>query len=138
MSEVDHIEPRPGVRVPVAAMSFRFDTPGGPGGQHANRAATRVEITLNFDDLDEIDDTVVRRWRERLGEAVTVTAADSRSQFRNRAIALDRLKSTLSDALKVERVRRPTRPSAGSRRRRLDAKRRRSDVKRDRQRKDWD
>jgi len=69
----------------------------------------------------------------RLGAVVTVGVDDSRSQHRNRALAVDRLRDLLADALRVAPTRRPSRPTAGAKRRRLEAKRQRGDLKRDRQ-----
>jgi ribosome-associated protein len=83
-----------------------------------------------------LDDELKRRIRARLGPVVRATAQDTRSQARNRELALERLASRLASALVVQRPRRQTKPSRAARRRRLDAKRRRGEVKRDRRRPD--
>ena len=118
--------------MPVSAVSWRFDTAGGPGGQHANRAATRAEASIELDDLEGIDPSVMGRWRRRFGPRVVVSMAQTRSQTRNRALALEELERRLGDALRTERPRRPTTPGRGAKRRRVEAKRRRSETKRQR------
>ncbi|MEO1061131.1 MAG: peptide chain release factor-like protein [Actinomycetota bacterium] len=115
--------------VPVSVITWRFDTAGGPGGQHANRSATRAEATLELDDLDGVDDAVVARWRERFGPRVVVAVAQTRSQTRNRELAVEELERRLGTALRREKPRRPTKPSRGAQRRRVEQKRRRSETK---------
>ncbi len=124
--------------IPDAELSWRFSPSGGPGGQHANRSNTRAELTW-----DLVGSTVLvgeRRERllARLGPTVTVVADDERSQARNRDAAERRLAQRVREASIVERARRATRPTAGSRRRRLDDKRRRSQDKQLRRRPDRD
>ena len=114
--------------IPAAELDWRYDTPGGPGGQHANRAATRVELTW-----DVASSAVApARLVEKLGPTVVVTASDSRSQARNRELALERLRTLIGEALKPERPRRKTKPSRAAKERRVDAKKRRGAVKRNR------
>jgi ribosome-associated protein len=120
----------PNCRIPLDELEWRFSTSGGPGGQHANNAQTRVEVRFDVTASPSLGPRQRARLCSRLGPVVRVVASDERSQARNRQLALERLRSKLADALRVERVRRPTtaRPSAA--RKRLDAKRRRGDVKR--------
>jgi ribosome-associated protein len=120
-------------------LSWRFGTAGGPGGQHANRAATRAEVIFDLGASPAIPEHLKRRMLERLGNRVhngviTVAADDSRSQWRNRALARKRLEGLLAESLRRPRERRPTRPSAAIRRRRRQQKRRRSELKRMRRR----
>jgi len=122
--------------IPDAELSWRFSPSGGPGGQHANRSNTRAELTW-----DLVGSTVLvgeRRERllARLGPTLTVVADDERSQARNRDAAERRLGQRVREASVVERARRATRPTAGSRRRRMDDKRRRSQDKQLRRRPD--
>jgi ribosome-associated protein len=124
------------VRIPEAELTWRFDAPGGPGGQHANRTASRVEVTFDVEASPSLTDAQRARLVERLGPRITAVAADSRSQARNRQVALDRLRSMVSDALREERPRRPTRPSRSAKEERLASKRRRGDLKRNRGRVD--
>ncbi len=115
-------------------LQWRFDRSGGPGGQHANTSDTRAEVRFDVTTSESLGPRQRARLLERLGPVVSAAAGDSRSQARNREVALERLRSVLAEGLHVERARRPTRPSMGARTRRLDAKRRRSDRKRDRRR----
>jgi ribosome-associated protein len=122
--------------IPAAELQWRFDTSGGPGGQHANRSSTRVELSFDLARSpsvpDELRDHMLGRLGGRTRDGVlTVTVDESRSQWRNRVIARRRLGRLLSDAAGPGRPARiPTRPGPGARRRRLDRKRRRGELKR--------
>ena len=118
--------------IPLAELDWRFSASGGPGGQHANTANTRAEVIFDVANSPSLGPRQRARLLERLGPVVRVVADDERSQARNRQLALDRLAARLRDALKVERPRVATRPSAGARARRLDAKRRTGERKRQR------
>ncbi|MGH2928767.1 MAG: alternative ribosome rescue aminoacyl-tRNA hydrolase ArfB [Solirubrobacteraceae bacterium] len=120
------------LEIPLGEISWSATTPGGPGGQHANRAASRVVVRFDVRDSPSLGPRQRATLLARLGPVVTVTAADERSQARNRQLALDRLAGRLRDALSVSPRRRPTAPTAASRTRRLEDKRRRSATKRDR------
>jgi ribosome-associated protein len=117
-------------------LTWRFSRSGGPGGQSVNTTDSRVQLSFDVVGSGSLDETLraraVRRLHDRLVDGVlTVTAAEHRSQWRNRVVAEQRLATMLRDATAPEgRPRRPTRPSKGSQRRRLDAKRRRSETKR--------
>lgn len=118
----------------MAELEWRFTGSGGPGGQHANTANTRVELRFEVASSPSLGPRQRARLIERLGSSVRVVASDERSQARNRQLALDRLRDRLAEALKVARERRPTAPTTASRRRRLETKRRRAELKRQRQR----
>lgn len=118
--------------LPVSEIEWRFSTSGGPGGQHANKANTRVEARFDIARSASLTDWQRRRLAERLGNDVRVLVDDHRSQARNREIALERIGAKLAAALQVERVRRPTRKTRGSQQRRLSEKKRRGDIKRGR------
>ncbi|HEC09962.1 MAG TPA: aminoacyl-tRNA hydrolase [Acidimicrobiales bacterium] len=122
----------PGLYVPGRCLQWRFGPSGGPGGQHANRAHTRAELTLDLAGCDGLDDSIRARLVEKLGPTVTVTADEERSQLRNRGRARERLAARLAAALVRQRPRRPTRPTRGSQRRRVEAKKRRSQIKKGR------
>ncbi|MEL6982187.1 MAG: alternative ribosome rescue aminoacyl-tRNA hydrolase ArfB [Actinomycetota bacterium] len=122
--------------IPDAELSWRFSPSGGPGGQHANRSNTRAELTWDVAGSTAVDESRQRLLLDRLGTSCTVVADDERSQSRNRDAAERRLAQRVREALVVERPRRATRPTAGSRRRRLEDKRRRSQDKRLRRRPD--
>lgn len=121
------------VRIPRSEVELRFSSSGGPGGQHANKTATRVEARFDVEGSPSLGPATRQRLLARLGPVVRVVADDERSQLRNRAIALERLTDRLAEALRVEKPRRPTRPGRGAKERRLSAKRQRSDIKRSRQ-----
>ena len=118
--------------VPVGELQWRATTPGGPGGQHANRTQSRVEVRFDVESSRVLGPRQRAVLLERLGPVVTATASDERSQARNRELALERLAARLSAALRVQRPRRPTAPSRAAKARRVEEKRRRGAVKRER------
>jgi len=122
------------LRIPLDELEWRFSASGGPGGQHANRSNTRVEIRFDVASSPSLGPRQRARLLEKLGPSVRVVVDAERSQSRNRTLALSRLADRLAAALRVERPRTPTRPTAGSRERRLAEKRRRSEQKQQRQR----
>src|SRR5919197_2783362 len=115
-----------GVAVPLSEIDLRASRSSGPGGQHANVTASRIEATFEVAASAALSDAQKARVMARCGSRVTAVAQDARSQSRNRALALERLAERLSRALEVQRPRTPTRPTAANRRRRLEDKRRRS------------
>jgi ribosome-associated protein len=121
-------------RIPLAELEWRFTASGGPGGQHANTANTRAEVRFDIAGSPSLGPRQRARLLERLGPSVRVVASDERSQLRNRELALERLRSKLATALRVDRERRPTSPTAGARRKRIESKRKRAEVKRMRRR----
>lgn len=120
--------------IAVDELEWRFTASGGPGGQHANTANTKVEVRLDLASSPSLDERQRARLVEALGPVVRVVASDRRSQAQNRELALERLKERLAGALVVRKHRVGTRPTASSRRVRVDTKRRRGDVKRARRR----
>jgi ribosome-associated protein len=120
----------PNLAVRLDELEWRFSGSGGPGGQHANTANTRAEVRFDVAGSPSLGPRQRARLLERLGEVVRVVASDERSQARNRELALERLRARLAEALEVERPRRPTAPTAASKRQRLEAKRRRGELKR--------
>ena len=122
------------LRIPLDELEWRFSASGGPGGQHANRSNTRVEIRFDVASSPSLGPRQRARLLEKLGPSVRVVVDAERSQSRNRVLALSRLAERLAAALRVERPRTATRPTAGSRERRLAEKRRRSEQKQQRQR----
>jgi ribosome-associated protein len=119
-------------RVPIAELEWRVSRSGGPGGQHANTSDTRVEVVFRIDESDALGPRQRARLLDRLGPVVSAVAADTRSQARNRTLALERLRSKLAAGLHVTPPRRATRPSAAAAAERVEQKRRRGDVKRTR------
>ncbi len=130
--------PREGLRVnrqlliPLAEVTLRASRSSGPGGQHANVTASRVEAGFDVLASRSLSDGQRRRLLARAGPRIVAIAQDERSQARNRELALTRLGERLARALAVPKARRPTRPTAASRERRLAAKRRGTQRKRER------
>ena len=118
------------VSLPLADIELRFSRSSGPGGQHAQRSETRVEAVLDVEATSALTPAQRKRVIAKAGPVLRAVAQDERSQWRNRELATERLVEALRAALKVERRRRPTRPTAASRERRLEQKRRRSEKKR--------
>jgi ribosome-associated protein len=116
--------------VPLSEIELRTSRSSGPGGQHANVTASRVEAVFDVCASRALTDEQRERIMARLGPVVRAVAQDTRSQMRNRELAVERLRSRLESALTVQRPRRATKPSNASRRRRAESKRRRGEVKR--------
>ena len=127
-----------GVAVPLAEIELRASRSSGPGGQHANVTASRIEAVFDVRASRALSEEQKRRVMARVGPRLTAVAQDSRSQARNRELALERLRGRLSAALAVPRSRRATKPSRGARERRLESKRRRGETKRARRRPEAD
>jgi ribosome-associated protein len=121
-----------GVTVPLSEVELRASRSSGPGGQHANVTASRVEAIFDVAASRSLTDDQKRRIAARCGPVVRAVAQDTRSQARNRELAIERLRGRLEAALIVPRQRRPTKPSAATRRRRVESKRRRGELKRSR------
>jgi ribosome-associated protein len=122
------------VSVPLSEVELRVSRSSGPGGQHANVTASRVEAVFDVAASTALSDDQKRRVTARCGPRLTAVAQDTRSQARNREIALERLRGRMAAALAPVRTRRATRPTAASRRQRMERKRRRAEVKRSRRR----
>jgi ribosome-associated protein len=118
------------VRIPRHELAFSFSASGGPGGQHANKTATRAELVFDVETSSAFSDAQRSRVVTKLGPVVRVVADDERSQVRNRALAEERLAAKLREALHVPRRRRATQPTRGAQRRRVEAKKQRGETKR--------
>ncbi len=117
------------VQIPLGELEVRFSASGGPGGQHANKAATRVELTFDVEASPSLLPRQKERIIERLGPIVRIVVDDERSQLRNRALAEKRFVARLASALHVDPPRRATKPSRGAKERRLRGKKERSQTK---------
>lgn len=117
-----------GRQIPATDLEETFTTPGGPGGQHANRNETSVNLRFDVA-ASSLPEETKDRLVSSLGPVVEVVASDSRSQWRNRAIARQRLVARLEEALVEDPPRKPTKPSRAARRQRLDDKRAQSEKK---------
>ncbi len=118
--------------IPLSEVTVRASRSSGAGGQHANVTASRVEASFDVLASPTLTDAQRERVLARAGPRVVAIAQDERSQARNRELALTRLAERLTSALAVPKRRRPTRPTAASRERRLQAKRRGTERKRER------
>ena len=121
---------RPGISIPLDEVEVRATRSSGPGGQHANVTASRVEASFDVGASSALTDGQKRRVMARCGPVVRAVAQDTRSQRRNRELALERLAGRLARALAVQRKRKATRPTGASKERRLQQKRRRGETKR--------
>jgi len=122
------------VRIPRRELDVSFSASGGPGGQHANRSNTRVELRWNVTESNAVSPAQRERIVEAVGSELRVVADDERSQRRNRTLAEQRLADRVRQALHVERPRTATKPTKASKRRRAEAKQARAQVKRARRR----
>jgi ribosome-associated protein len=123
-----------GLAIPLSEIELNASRSSGPGGQHANVTASRVQASFDVEASGVLDDVQRARLLERAGPVVTAVAQDARGQARNRELALERLAAKIEAGLRVPRRRRPTRPTRASRERRLEQKRRTSQRKAGRQR----
>lgn len=134
----------PGVVVPRSAVTFTASRSSGPGGQNVNKVNTRVTMVVAMADLsDHLPAWALRRLADLAGhrfvtDRVVITSGDSRSQLTNKRACLAKLRVLLVEAMQRPKVRRPTRPSAGAKRRRIEAKKRRGAIKRGRSSADAD
>jgi len=115
--------------LPLSEVELQVSRSSGPGCQHAQKSETRVVAVFDVEASSALTDIQKRRVVARAGPMLRAVAQDERSQARNRELAVERLVAALRDALRVERKRRPTKPTAASRERRLEQKRRRSQTK---------
>jgi ribosome-associated protein len=126
------------VRIPLAELRYQFVRSSGPGGQHVNRSATQVELTFDLANSPSLTDELKSRARFALKSYVDkdgilhLASQTFRSQLQNREDVTARFVELMRRALRLPKKRRPTRPTAGSKERRLESKRRRSSVKRER------
>jgi ribosome-associated protein len=127
-----HLRIGDALSIPLAEVNVRASRSSGPGGQHANVTASRVEASFDVRASRSLSEAQRERLLARLGARVVAVAQDERSQARNRELALERLSERLAEALEPEKPRRQTKPTAASRERRLAAKRRASERKRER------
>jgi ribosome-associated protein len=120
--------------IPLGEIELRTSRSSGPGGQHANVTASRVEAVFDVEASAALDEAQRTRLLEKIGPVVTAVAQDARSQTRNRQLALERLTEKIAAGLRAPRRRRPTKPTRASRERRLTQKRLASKRKKSRRR----
>ena len=126
----ESIQVTPRVAIPLGEIELRYSRSSGPGGQHAQKTETRAEAVFDVDASTTLTEAQKRRLRARAGRVLRTVAQDERSRFRNRELALERLAEAIRAGLRVQRKRRPTRPTTAARERRLAEKKRRGEVKR--------
>jgi ribosome-associated protein len=125
----ESIQVTPRVAIPLNEVELRYSRSSGPGGQHAQKTETRVEAVFDIAASATLTEAQKRRLRTRAGRVVRAVAQDERSQWRNRELALERLAEAIRVGLRVERKRRPTKPTGAARERRLEEKKRRGATK---------
>ena len=126
----ERLRVKKGCSIPMSEITVRASRSSGPGGQHANVTASRIEASFRISSSNSLNTAQRRRLEERFGDRVTAVSQDARSQARNREIALERLSEKIADAITPPKARRKTRPTRASREKRLQGKRKRSEVKR--------
>jgi ribosome-associated protein len=130
----DSLQVPGGPEIPLGEVELRTSRSSGPGGQHANVTASRIEASFDVAASATLDEAQKQRVTARCGPVVRAVAQDARSQARNRTLALERLAARIARALEVQRPRRATKPTRASRARRLEAKRRAAQRKHERRR----
>jgi ribosome-associated protein len=115
--------------IPLDEIELRASRSSGPGGQHANVTASRIEAVFDAAASETLTDRQRALLQRKLGDQITAVAQDARSQARNRELALERLREKLAEGLRRPKPRRPTKPSRAARQRRLEQKRKRSERK---------
>jgi ribosome-associated protein len=126
-----------GIAIPLSEVDLRASRSSGPGGQHANVTASRIEAVFEVDESRALGPADRERLKARCGPRVTAVAQDARSQARNRELALERLQGRIAQGLAVRKKRRRTRPGRAARERRLEKKRQVGQRKRERRRPEW-
>jgi ribosome-associated protein len=125
----DAIRVAEGTEIPLDEIELRASRSSGPGGQHANVTASRIEAVFDVDASEALSKAQRALLKRKLGDRVTAVAQDARSQARNRELALERLRVKIEEGLRKPKPRRPTKPSRAARERRLQQKRQRSERK---------
>ncbi len=125
----DVIRVAEGTDIPLEEIELRASRSSGPGGQHANVTASRIEAVFDVDASEALSERQRALLKRKLGDRVTAVAQDARSQARNRELALERLREKLVEGLRRPKPRRPTKPSRAAKERRLEQKRQRSQRK---------
>lgn len=134
---MDDLRPAPGIVIPLTDVVLRASRSSGPGGQHANVTASRIEASFSVAACEVLSEEQAQRIIARYGPVVRAVAQDARSQARNRELALERLEARLADGLRVRKPRSRTRPTRGSKERRLQGKRAQAERKQGRKKPDY-
>ena len=129
---MEHIRVGEDTVIPLEEIQFRASRSSGPGGQHANVTASRIEAIFDVEGSEALTEEQRELLRRKLGDRVTAVAQDARSQARNRELALERLREKIAGGLRRPKPRRSTKPSRAAKEQRLENKRRTSQRKRER------
>ena len=130
----ERLKVKKGCSIPMSEIEVRASRSSGPGGQHANVTASKIEASFSIADSDSLTAAQRKRLEEKFGARVTAVSQEARSQARNREVALQRLAERIAEAITPPKPRRKTKPTRASKERRLEGKRKRSEVKRARRR----
>lgn len=130
----ERLKVKKGCSIPMSEIEVRASRSSGPGGQHANVTASKIEASFSIADSDSLTAAQRKRLEEKFGARVTAVSQEARSQARNREVALQRLAERIAEAITLPKPRRKTKPTRASKERRLEGKRKRSEVKRARRR----
>tara|TARA_S200000501_G_C20530125_1_gene615288 strand:- start:137 stop:553 length:417 start_codon:yes stop_codon:yes gene_type:complete len=131
----------PRLVIPSSELKWRFSRSSGPGGQKVNKTDSRVEIIFNIEKSKVLNDyqkiIIMKNLKNKLvNKAICIAVQDQRNQFLNRQLAIVRISSLIRNSLKnTSKVRKATKPSKASQKRRLDSKNKRGELKKNRQRK---
>jgi len=126
------------IEIPRREIEFTYARSPGPGGQNVNKVNTKAILRWNVSKTDCLPDHVKRRflimWQNRISKTgdLVLNSHRYRDQSRNTSDCLDRLRDMVRAALTVPKKRKPTRPSLGSKKRRLESKKRQSQRKQNR------
>ncbi len=134
MSDAGFLRVSSTCHIAESELVWRFSGSGGPGGQHANTANTRVELIFDIASSPSLAPRQRARLLDRYGPVLRIVVSDTRSQTRNRELAIERFLDRLAQGLRVEAPRRPTKPTNAAKHARLDTKRQRSGTKQQRRR----
>jgi ribosome-associated protein len=136
MTMIDEIRINRNLTIPADEVRFRFSRSGGPGGQHVNKTSTKAELLFNVMESPSLSERQRQRILKRLAARITedgilrVEVRETRSQSQNRAIALERFRRMIAEALRPQRRRIPTKPTRQSKEKRIEKKKQRGEIKR--------
>ncbi len=124
--------------IPERELRFRFSKSSGPGGQHVNKAATKVELLFDVQNSPSLSDSQRERIEKKLDNRISaegtlrIEVQNTRSQLKNREAAIERFRELISEALKKPKKRIPTKPGKTAKEKRIGEKKRRGEIKKSR------
>jgi ribosome-associated protein len=129
------------VIIPSSEIQFRFSRSSGPGGQNVNKLSTKAELIFDLANSSAFDESTKERLRHTLGRnidttgKITLTSQESRSQFQNKQIAIEKFILMIRKALVIPKIRKETKTSHSSILKRLERKNKRGAIKKSRTKK---